>query len=65
MRKVEDECVVSCIGNCMGNSCPYKNVVRYYCDKCGEEATLYHYDNEELCEYCLLNEFDVVEGSGY
>ena len=64
MRKVENECV-GCppeIG-CLGNSCPNMNVVRFYCDKCGEENKLYHYDDEELCESCLLKNFDVVEGS--
>lgn len=66
MKKILDECV-GCppeIG-CFGSSCPYKNVVRFYCDRCGEEEKLYHYDSEELCEDCLLKEFDVVEGSDW
>ena len=66
MKRILDECV-GCppeIG-CFGSSCPYKNVVRFYCDRCGEENKLYHYDGEELCEDCLLKEFDVVEGSDW
>lgn len=64
MRSVENECV-GCppeLG-CLGSICPNRNVVRFYCDRCGEEGKLYHYDSEELCEECLLKEFDVVDGS--
>jgi hypothetical protein len=64
MKKIENECV-GCppeIG-CFGISCPNRNVVRFYCDRCGAEGTLYHYDSEELCQECLLKEFDIVEGS--
>lgn len=65
MKKIEDECVgCKSVGlYCLGISCPYKNVVRFYCDKCLEEATLYHYEDEELCADCLLEEFEIVEGS--
>ena len=66
MKRILDECV-GCppeIG-CFGSNCPYKNVVRFYCDRCGEENKLYHYDGEELCEDCLIKEFDVVEGSDW
>lgn len=64
MRKVEDECV-GCppeIG-CLGSSCPNRNVVRFYCDECKDEDTLYHYDGEELCRECLLKKFEIVDGS--
>ena len=61
MRIIENECV-DCGLPCI-DTCPYKNVTRYYCDKCGEESTLYHYDNYEICEQCLLAEFEIVEGS--
>lgn len=61
MKIIENECV-DCGLPCI-DTCPYKNVVRYYCDKCGEESTLYHYDNYEICEQCLLAEFEIVEGS--
>ena len=66
MKSVENECV-GCPPEmgCLGRSCPYRNVVHYYCDKCGKESKLRHYDGSELCEECLLEEFDVVEGSDY
>ena len=64
MKSIENECV-GCPPEmgCMGSACPYQNVTRYYCDRCGEEDTLYEYYNEELCQECLLKEFKVVEGS--
>ena len=62
MKKIENECV-SCGLPCLGSGCPNRNVIRFYCDRCGEEGKLYHYDSEEICEECLLKEFDVVEGS--
>ena len=62
MKKVENECV-NCGLPCIGDACRYRNAVRYYCDKCGEEEKLYHYGDRELCADCLLLEFDVVEGS--
>lgn len=66
MKQIENECVCCepSLG-CLGNRCRYRNVVRYYCDRCGDETTLYNYYGEELCEECLLKEFEVVEGSEY
>lgn len=64
MKEVTDECV-GCppeIG-CLGSSCPNRNIVNYYCDICGEETILYHYDGYEMCAECILNQFEVVEGS--
>ena len=61
MKKIENECL-NCppeIG-CMGDTCPNKNVARFYCDECGEEEMLYYYDGEELCQDCLLRRFDKV-----
>lgn len=64
MKQVENECV-GCPPEmgCMGSSCPYQRVTRYYCDRCGDENILYDYYGEELCQECLLNEFEVIEGS--
>ena len=62
MKKVENECV-GCDLPCIGDSCSYRKVTRYYCDECGEETTLYHWDGEELCLDCIMNELQVVEGS--
>lgn len=49
--------------HCLGDSCPNKNVERHYCDKCGNEEKLYIYDGYELCKDCLLENFEIVEGS--
>ena len=62
MRKTESECV-QCGMPCIGSACPNYAVTRYYCDKCGEEETLYDYEGEELCAECLLKKFEKVEGS--
>ena len=64
LKCVVDECVgcPSEIG-CFGNSCPYKNVERYYCDSCEDEAPLYEYDGEELCLECIEKRLTPVEGS--
>lgn len=65
MEKIENECV-GCVDiglHCLGDSCPNRNVLHFYCDRCGWEEKLYYYDGEELCANCLLKEFDVVEGS--
>lgn len=62
MKRKENECVM-CGLPCMGDSCPNRNVIRFYCDDCGEETTLYHYDGEELCIDCIKNRLEKVEGS--
>ena len=66
MKNTENECV-SCGLPCRGNSCPYRNVTRFYCDYCGEEGKLYHYEGKELCKECLieevLEECEIVKGS--
>lgn len=61
MKKMENECV-DCGLPCF-NSCPNRNVARYYCDRCEEETTLYDYYGEEICKDCLLKEFNIIEGS--
>lgn len=57
MITYRDECV-DCGLPCIGNSCRYKNVPVYICDKCGDEADLYTYDDDdrELCFDCLWDE---------
>ena len=62
MKVIENECV-SCGLPCLGNSCPYRKVPHYYCDKCGSETTLYYFDDKELCQECIIDELIVVEGS--
>lgn len=56
MRRYEDECV-SCGLPCLGSSCPNRNVLRIYCDRCDSEAD-YCFDEEDLCENCLEKELD-------
>lgn len=64
MQTVNDECVGCPDGiPCLGRTCPFKNVVRYYCDKCGEENKLYEFDGEQLCIDCIAKLLPVVEGS--
>lgn len=65
MKKIEDECV-GCVDiglPCLGTSCPNRNVVRFYCDRCGDEKKLHYYEGEELCVDCILEKLEVVEGS--
>lgn len=64
MKKIENECC-NCPTEmgCLGDICPNKNVTHYYCDNCGAEEILYIYDDEELCQECLLEKFDKVDGS--
>lgn len=64
LKVIENECV-GCppeLG-CFGNACPNRNVVRIYCDRCNAETKLYRYYGEEICGECLLEEFEVVEGT--
>lgn len=59
----ENECV-DCGMPCIYEACPHYRVKHYACDRCGDEgATLYHYHGEQVCENCILKEYDVVEGS--
>lgn len=62
MKKVESGCV-NCGLPCLGRDCPNYEETHYYCDKCGEETTLYYYDGEELCADCILESLEKVEGS--
>ena len=58
----EDECV-GCPPEmgCRGLGCPNRNVPRLHCDRCDEEReTLYAFDGEELCEDCLLDNFEKI-----
>ena len=64
MKRIENDCV-DCSLPCLGDICPKRNVPHYYCDYCGSEEKLYHYDDDELCEECLLKQFEVVEGTDW
>jgi hypothetical protein len=59
MKRIENDCV-GC-DYCV--NCGRKEVEHFYCDKCGDEGSLYEYDGDELCESCLLKAVPKVEGS--
>lgn len=63
MRKVENDCCgcASPAYPCLGNSCPRRSVVHFYCDRCNEETELYHYEGEELCIECIEKSLEKVE----
>ena len=54
--KEENECR-GCAAHaypCIGDSCRFRHVKHYYCDKCGsDEDTLYILDGQELCIECV------------
>lgn len=61
MKRIENECV-GCpyeMG-CLDSACPYINVERFYCDKCGEETDLYEFDDQELCIECIAERLKPV-----
>lgn len=61
MIVTESDCV-SCDLPCIGSACKYFKVVRFICDECGKDAEeLYHWDGEELCIDCILDQLEKVE----
>lgn len=61
MVRIENECC-DCGLPCIGDSCPYLNVLRLYCDECGEMMdVLYHFDCQELCLDCIEARLERVE----
>jgi hypothetical protein len=62
MIVTENECV-GCPPDmgCIGTSCPYLNVTRFYCDECDDEAELYWFDDEQLCIDCIIQRLERVE----
>ena len=64
MITYEDECCGCTTESypCLGSACPNRNVKHLYCDKCKDDVEkLYKYDGQEICEECLLKEFEVIE----
>lgn len=62
--RYEDQCCNCSVPGypCIGNSCPNRHVKILECDKCHDEVDkLYIFDGMELCEDCLLKEFEVIE----
>lgn len=63
MKYYTNDCF-NCGLPCIYEACPYYNVEHFRCDFCKkEDVKLYDYNGYEVCEECLLKEFDVVEGS--
>ena len=64
MIKCENECV-GCTDMgmpCMGDHCPNRNVPRLYCDRCRQEVEeLRHYEGEQVCNDCILENYEIVE----
>ena len=61
MREYSNECV-GCPPErgCLGDSCPNRHVLRFYCDGCDEETQLYEYEGEELCIDCIEERLEKV-----
>ena len=62
MIEYRDECV-GCPpeDDCLGTICQNRNVRHLYCDECGDEVDrLYKVENEEICEDCLKEMFEVI-----
>lgn len=59
MKRTENECV-NCGLPCLGMGCPYANVTRFYCDKCGEEEQLYYFNDGEYCLNCIEEKLEKV-----
>jgi hypothetical protein len=53
MCKTTNECV-DCGKPCLGNLCPNRNVVSYYCDRCGRfiQGEPKYYEDMDLCDAC-------------
>ena len=64
MIRIENDCV-SCPTHCV--NCGAKHTPHFYCDYCGNECTLFHYYDKELCLECIIEDIQenlqIVEGS--
>ena len=56
---VESDCC-DCDLPCIQEGCRFYKVARFYCDDCGEEDTLYYFDDKQLCSYCVLKQLEEV-----
>lgn len=69
MRVFEDECV-GCPPEmgCLGSSCPNKNVLHVFCDKCKKECELdelHEVGGEDVCEKCIFEMYPKIKVEGY
>lgn len=57
MKAIENHCV-DCGLPCLGKSCPYIDVLVYYCDDCGEDGATYRIDGNDCCEECAKSRIE-------
>lgn len=60
MIRTENECV-NCGLPCRGEACPNTKVTRVYCDECGDEGRIYHFEGQHLCINCIEEMLTEVE----
>lgn len=65
MHYYENECC-DCGLPCIYETCPNYKIIRFECDFCREQnVKLRHYHGYEVCEDCILKEYEVVDGSDW
>lgn len=61
MKILESDCV-DCGLPCLHKACPHYEVTRYICDNCKDDVyELYHFEGQELCVDCVLEQLEKVE----
>lgn len=66
-KEIVDGCV-NCGLPCLGDACPKMNVVQFRCDDCKELCDpdeLYMYEDEMLCDECLIKRFPTAKQEGF
>lgn len=57
MKRIENHCVGCAVPAypCIGNACPNRRVLVYYCDECKNEITtdVNEVDGQDLCNECF------------
>lgn len=62
--KITNECCGCATDShpCLGDICPNRYVKHYICDRCKDETdVLYVYEDEELCDSCLIKNFKRID----
>lgn len=59
--KIKVNGCVGCEPHMCGGYCEYRdNTYEWHCDDCGEEDTLYYFDDKELCLNCIIHRLEEV-----